>query len=102
MEPTECPHCQQNTITFGQRLKALHWFNIYCPECGGKICMQPILIGILYFALVWNVSFFGFMAVYDSDWLYVAVIVALWLILDFFGYYIPLSRMRRPQPSQPS
>jgi len=70
-----------------------------CPECGGRACAQPIVLGALYFLYIWDVMLFGYLAYLDSLW-YLAVMVVGWLILDYFALYVPLSPLRaKPDPS---
>jgi len=95
MEKAECPHCGEATITARLRFRAGKWLDIYCPKCGGRSCAQPIVLAIMYFMHVWNLAFFGFMAVYESSWIYFSIMVVLSLILEFFIMFIPLSRMRK-------
>jgi len=45
---------------------------------------------------MWNMAFFGFMAVYESSVIYLLALVFIWLILEFFAFFIPLSPMRSP------
>jgi hypothetical protein len=99
MEKQLCPHCNQATIKFGQKIKAGKWQDIYCDECGGRSCTQPIVLAIMYFLYVWDITFFTFMAVYEESFVYVGVMVVLALLLEFFIYYIPLSRMKKREPN---
>ena len=70
-----------------------------CPECGGRVCAQPIVLAALYFLYVWDVVLFGYLAYLDSLW-YLAVMVGGWLILDYFAIYVPLSPLRaKPGPA---
>ncbi len=98
MQDTECPHCSENSIRPLARWIAGHWKDIYCPRCEGRIAMQPIVLALLYFVYVWNVLFFGFMAWYESSWVYAALLIVGAIILEVFIYYIPLVRLRRKKP----
>lgn len=100
MSNTVCPHCEKETITPMQRIKAFHWIDIYCSECGGRSAMVPIVMILLYFALVWNFLFFGFVAVAEKSFIYGAALFIGWFLLEFFGYYIPLVRLRPKQTIQ--
>ena len=94
MEPIVCLHCEQPTFTYLDKLKATHWATITCPQCGGRHAAQPWAMLALWFLHMWNVFFFGFMAFYDDPLFYGAALIIGWLLLDFFGYYIPLVRLR--------
>ena len=94
MHKTPCPHCEKDAITISDRLKALHWFSIHCANCGKRSCMNPILLSIFWFVVVWDIFFFGFMAWAESSVIYFTIMIVGWIIIDVFGYYIPLSRMR--------
>lgn len=64
-----------------------------CPKCGGRVCAQPLVLAGLYFLYTWDVVLFGYLAYLDSPW-YLAVMLAGWLILDYFAIYVPLSPLR--------
>ncbi len=96
-----CPHCQAPVFGVKDKLLASKWKDLTCPRCGGRSCDQPILLALLYFALVWNFLLFGYLAYIeyqldapDMSLLYGVVVVAGWLALEAVGLYIPLSRMR--------
>ncbi len=99
MDPIECLHCNQPTLTFIDKLKATHWLTITCPQCGGLMAAQPWLMLGLWFMYMWDVYFFGFMAIYDSALYYGTALIVGWLVLESFGYYIPLVRLRKKQPN---
>lgn len=94
MENTECPQCAEKTITTQQKLKAGKWANIYCPNCGARMCANPIVMALMYFILTWDILFFGYMAVRESSFTYTVLMIAGWLILELFIFFIPLNRMR--------
>jgi len=94
MEKTTCPHCQQQTITTMQKFKAGKWLDVYCGECKGRSSNQPIVSALMYFIYIWDLTFFGFMAVHEDDMIYIIVMVVIAVILEFFMHYIPLSRLR--------
>ncbi|MDH5258436.1 MAG: Lar family restriction alleviation protein [Gammaproteobacteria bacterium] len=98
MENIECPHCSEATITLRQKLKAGKWATIFCPSCNARMCANPIVMALMYFALTWNFLFFGYMAVRESSIAYGITMIVGWLILELFIYYIPLSRMRALKP----
>lgn len=93
MASIPCPHCKQKTFTWWDKYKASKWAILFCPECGGRVCAQPIVLFALYFLYVWDVVLFGFLAYLDTAW-YLAVMLVCWLILDYFSIYVPLSALR--------
>ena len=99
MENSECPQCSENTITPAQKFKAGKWSTIFCPSCGARMCTNPIVLALLYFVLTWNLLFFGYMAVRESSISYAVMMIAGWALIEFFIYYIPLSRMRALKPN---
>ena len=94
MSNIECPNCKQETITVKQKLLAGKWRDIYCSNCGSRFCAQPVVMALMYFAVTWDILFFGFMAIYESSIAYAVAMVIGWLILEFFIYYIPLTKLR--------
>ena len=99
MENAECPQCSEQTITPKQKLIAGKFKTIFCPSCGGRMCAHPIVLALLHFVLTWNFLFFGYLAIKESDMSYAVMMIAGWVILEFFIYYIPLSRMRALTPT---
>lgn len=99
MAKIACPQCNEQTITFGQKFKAGKWSTIFCPNCNARMCSNPIVLALLYFVLTWNFLFFGYMAVRESSVYYGITMIVGWAIIEFFIYYIPLSRMRALKPS---
>jgi len=98
MENCECPHCCEQTIRPTQKIMAGKWVTILCPDCQGRMCTNPIILALLYFMLTWNIFFFGYMAIRESSIGYAVMMVVGWAIIEFFIYYIPLSRMRALKP----
>lgn len=94
MENAECPQCSEKTITLMQKIKAGKWATIYCPSCNCRMCASPVMLAMMYFVLTWIFLFFGYLAVRESDISYALMMIVGWLIMEFFIYYIPLSRMR--------
>jgi len=94
----ECPRCNEATITPGDKIKAGKWRDIYCSNCNQRLAANPIVMALMYFALGWVIFFFGFMAVHEESWIYALVMIVLWAILEFFIYYIPLTRLRPKNP----
>lgn len=102
MEKTECPRCGEATITMFDRFKAGKWLDIYCSNCKGRMCANPIILAIMYFILCWDIFFFGFMAVYEKSWIYAAAMFIGWAILEFFILYVPLTKLRPVQQKNPN
>ena len=98
MSLSPCPACNKETITIKQRLKASHWVDIYCSACGSRFAMQPIVLSLMHFVLVWNFYFFGFMAVYEKSIVYAGLFFLGWGILEVFASYIPLVKLRTKIP----
>ncbi len=90
-----CPHCGEETLTIKDRLKATKWQIVTCPNCGGRSCMQPVVLSLLWVGYLWNFMLFGYLAWYEQSVVYVVVTILGWLTLEYFGYYIPLVRMKR-------
>ncbi len=100
MENSECPQCCEKTITLGQKFKAGKWATIHCNKCNARMCSSPVILAMMYFVLTWIVLFFGYLAVRESSFTYAIILFVGWLMVEFFMYYIPLSRMRSlPQNS---
>ncbi len=97
MENAECPQCCEQTITAKQKFKTGKWSTIFCPSCNGRMCAQPIVLALMYVVLTWNFLFFGYLAVSESSIIYAAILVVVWAIIEFFIFYVPLSRMRALQ-----
>ena len=93
MPANPCPHCEQKTFSLWDKYRSGKWAIMHCPECGGRVCAQPVVMAILYFFYMWDVVLFGYLAYLDSLW-YLAVGLAGWLFLDWLSLYIPLAAMR--------
>lgn len=93
MAAIKCPHCQAKTFTWWDKYLAGKWAILYCPECGGRVCAQPLVMAAIYFFYMWDVVLFGYLAYLASLW-YLAVMLGGWLILDYFSIYIPLAALR--------
>jgi len=98
MSLIECPSCNKETITFKQKLLAGKWVDIYCTNCNSRFCDQPIVLALMHFIVTWNILFFGYMAFRESSIAYAAAMFIGWFILEFFIYYIPLTRLRSKKP----
>ena len=99
MENNECPQCCEKTITPAQKFKAGKWSTIFCPSCDARMCCNPIILALLYFVLTWVILFFGYMAIRETSISYGIMMIAGWALIEFFIYYIPLSRMRSLKPN---
>lgn len=93
-----CPHCNAKTFSWWDKYRTGKWAILHCRECGGRVCAQPLVLAALYFFYVWDVVLFGYLAYLDSLW-YLAVMVAGWLILDYFSVYVPLTALRAKSSS---
>jgi hypothetical protein len=97
MASITCPHCKEKTFTGWDKFRAGKWVMLKCPSCGSRVCAHPLLLAALYFFYVWDVVLFGFLTFLATPW-YLAVMAGVWLILEFFTYYVPL-RALRPKSS---
>lgn len=89
-----CPKCKNAGVPFKEKFLAGHWKTIHCEHCGARLANNPIVQALFYFMHVWNISFFLFMAMWEKDWLYVLIMMVIWIILEFFAYYIPLVSLK--------
>jgi len=94
MLKTECPSCNKETITLKQKLLANKWVDIYCSECGARFCAQPIALALMSFILTWNIIYFGYLTYKEPSVTFFVMFVLGWALIEFFMYYIPLSRLR--------
>ena len=88
-----CPHCEAKTFNWLDKYKTGKWMILTCRNCGGRVCAQPIVLSILYFLYVWDLMLFGYLAYIDSASYLIAMLV-IWLILDYFSLYVPLTALR--------
>lgn len=88
-----CPHCQQKNFSWWDKYKTGKWALLKCPQCNTRVCAQPIVLSVLSFLYVWDLMLFGYLAYLDSLW-YLVVLAVIWLILDYFSLYVPLSALR--------
>ena len=96
-----CPHCENTVFGVRSKLLASLWGVVRCPQCGKPSCAQPLVLGGLYFLLVWDLLLFGYVAFVNfktdypsTGYIYLAVMTAGVAILGFFAAYVPLVRMR--------
>ncbi len=95
----QCPHCSQPTITLKQKYLTEKWIDAHCHACGGRSCMYPVLLALLYFFYIWDVMLFGYVALAKSSFFYLSVMVSGWIFLDVIGLWIPLARMKPRVPA---
>ncbi len=94
MPKFECPHCNQPTVTFKQKLLAGKWSDVICEKCSGRSCIYPALLVVLYFFYTWDVVLFGYLTVYEKSVLYLGVMLGGWVLLELFALSLPLVRMK--------
>jgi len=89
-----CPHCKKETISWWEKYKAAKFAIIYCPACGGRICTNPYIMPFYTLLYVWDVLFFGLATYLERNPIYILVMLVIWLILDWFSLYFPLSALK--------
>ncbi len=94
MSQFPCPHCKEAVYGYWDRYKAAKWFILVCQHCGKRACAHPIIIVLFYFFYVWDVVLFGYLTYLKESWVYFSTLVVIWLILDAFSVYIPLSALK--------
>jgi hypothetical protein len=94
MASIACPHCGEKTFSWWDKYLSGKWAMLHCSQCGGRVCAQPIVLTLMYFFYVWDVVLFGYLAYLDSL-VYLLVMVVIWLILDYFSLYVPLTALRK-------
>lgn len=90
MQNTKCPRCGELTITTIDKMRAGHWYNLYCSHCNARLVAQPFVLAAIYFLVTWDIVLFGFLTWYDSNWKYFVTMIVIWLIIEYFLYYVPL------------
>lgn len=98
MASIACPHCGEKTFSWWDKYKLGKWFVLTCSACGGRVCAQPIVLSVLYFFYIWDLMLFGYLAYLDAVW-YLLVMLVIWLILDYFSLYVPLTALRTRNPA---
>lgn len=99
MPKYRCPHCKNECISLGQKFLAGKWVDVICPDCGGRSCVYPALLVVLYFCYTWDLMLFGYLAVLKEGLFYLGVMSAGWLFLEVCNLYLPLAAMRARQPA---
>jgi len=96
-----CPHCNNLTLSLKQKYLAAKWQDVHCDACRGRSCAQPVILALMSFIYVWDVLYFSVVAYAEHSWAFIGMMLAIWLILDFFCHYIPLSRLKSPNKRAP-
>lgn len=90
-----CPKCKEESIPFRDKYFASIWMNIYCSNCGARLCAEPIIMALLYFVYVWLAAWFIMWALAEESWVPIAWLIPLWAAVDFLNvWYMPLMVMR--------
>lgn len=89
-----CPHCKNECISLRQKFLSGKWIDVICPGCGGRSCIYPALLVVLYFLYTWDVMLFGYLAVIKASVFYLSVLVIGWMILETCSLYLPLAAMK--------
>lgn len=99
MKKHQCPHCQQDTVSFKQKYLAGLWQVVNCQQCNKRSCANPIILALIYMAYAWTLAWFVFGYALEGiiDSLY--YLIPIWIGLDLLNInLIPLSRMKsKPQ-----
>jgi len=96
-----CPHCNNLTLSLKQKYLVAKWQDVQCDACRGLSCAQPVVLALMSFIYVWDVLYFGVVAYAEHSWAFIGMMLSIWLILDFFCHYIPLSRLKSPNKRAP-
>ena len=94
MAKVECPRCNQETISLKQKILTNKWIDVFCPNCGTRLCAQPTVLALLSFLLTWNIIYFGYLTVREASLTFGILFVVGWLLIEVFMYYIPLCALR--------
>ena len=104
MSKLPCPHCKEATISWRQKYLAAKWGLVRCPSCEGISCSHPFILVGYTMLYVWDVMLFGYLFYLTKSVSYLITLIVLWIILDIFSVYLPVSAMKRKQqpPSEPT
>lgn len=95
MKNFTCPKCEQDTISVKAKYLTGHWFNVYCPACGARLCAEPIITAVVYMLYFWTVAWFVVWAMAEDDWTLALYMIPVWLIIDITSLlYLPLRTLR--------
>jgi len=102
MSQLPCPHCKEETISWWQKYKAAKWALINCSECGKRSCSHPIILVFYTLLYTWDLMLFGYLFYLTKNWWYLLALIVIWIILDIFSLYLPLSAMKSKTSPPPS
>ena len=97
-----CPHYKEQTISWWQKYKAAKWSMVYCAKCGKRSCSHSFILVAYTFAYTWDVMLFGYLFFLTENWWYLVALVVIWIILDIFSLYLPLSAMKSKAAPPPT
>ncbi len=106
-----CPSCDHESFSLKDKYTMGYWMIRKCSHCQSIVAANPIILGVLTFAYLWNVLMFGALTFFDRDldvnwwdnivngaWHYILIMIILWAILDFINIkYVPLMIVRHHQ-----
>ena len=92
-----CPHCKEATISWWQKYKAAKWAMLKCAKCHGRSCSHPFVLVAYTMLYVWDVMLFGYLFYLTKEIAYLITLIVLWIILDIFSLYLPLSALKSKQ-----
>jgi len=96
-----CPHCKTPSISWWQKYLAAKWTLIHCKQCAGRACSLPYLLAFYTMLYVWDVMLFGYLTYLTGNLWYLLALIVIWIILDIFSIYLPLSALKaKPLPPQ--
>lgn len=102
MSTYQCPRCNEMTISVKEKFLTGLWQNIYCSDCGAKLCAYPIPLAILYFFHIWNVIWFFGMYHFTGNKMHFFYMAVVWVILNVINITVmPLAVMRPDKPKKP-
>ena len=97
-----CPHCKEQTISWWQKYKAAKWGLVYCAKCGKRSCSHPFILVAYTLAYTWDVMLFGYLYFLTKNVWYLVTLIVVWIILDIFSVYLPLSAMKSKSAAPPA
>jgi len=100
MAQLPCPHCKEPSISWWQKYKAAKWALIHCNQCKGRACSLPYPLVFYTMLYIWNVMLFGYLSYVTGNLWYLFTLIVVWVILDLFSIYLPLSALKTKQSSQ--
>lgn len=94
-----CPKCKEDVIPVRDKYYTSIWMNIYCRNCGARLCAEPIVMALLYFTYFWMAAWFITWAWMEDTWLPIFYLIPLWLLVDIMSVmYMPLMVLRAKRP----